>query len=86
MTDTITDVDKQNFLKQRLKKVGGVYIQEDINKSGHDKCMKRVGGIDREELIFTLSLKQENRDSVKLSSRSKCTSDKGKHFFTKYGN
>lgn len=45
MTDGITEVDKQNFLKQRPKKVRGVYIQEGINKSRHDKCTKRVGGI-----------------------------------------
>lgn len=35
----ITDVDKQNFLQQKLKAVGGIHIEEEINKSGHEKCM-----------------------------------------------
>lgn len=32
MTDIVTDLDKQNFHKQRLKTVGRVYIQEEINE------------------------------------------------------
>lgn len=47
VTNAITDVDKQNFLKKKLKTVGGIHIEEEINKSGHEKCMKRVGGIDK---------------------------------------
>lgn len=47
MTDANTGEDKQKFLKQALKNIGGIYMQEEINKSGHDKCMKGVGGIDK---------------------------------------
>lgn len=39
MSDAITDVHKQNFLQQKLKAVGGIHIEEEINKSGHEKCM-----------------------------------------------
>lgn len=30
MTDAIIDVDKQNFLPQKLKTVGGIHIEEEI--------------------------------------------------------
>lgn len=49
VTNAVTDVDKQNFHKQRLTDVGSIYIQGEINKSGHDKCMRRVGGIHNRE-------------------------------------
>lgn len=39
MTDAIPDVDKQNFLQQKLKTVGGIHMEEEINKGGHEKCI-----------------------------------------------
>jgi len=38
VTDAVTDMEKLNFHKQRLKNVGRFYSQEETNKSGHDKC------------------------------------------------
>lgn len=45
MTDVNTGEDMQKFLKQALK--NGIYMQEEINQSRHDKCMKGVGERDK---------------------------------------